>query len=473
MNTSIEKIDYQSLIETTGDPFADVGGYVIKYLSNQDDFKDNNLLEIIEKIAKIYVNDWNAGLHAFFLNSTITQAAYDNNKKLIETLNFYKGLINETIPFQSGYCRISGKKTKLFSAGRDNHILSGSGTFINFHHSFEAGIYLSKEVLIRIFFIPFGLVQLGDKVALINSNYELVSQYFAHLNTAKNFQELGAKQSKSVLKSEFNQPSNAMFGFADKCIQNIKTALGDEAEIEKKDVMLNLYHFTNFAAKPEVELYQLPANVFKFYSYCLSPLLQTDWKNFVYAHYRNSKVKEGKFNEQTGEWQDQKDSFSYDRFKTWRNLIYDKLLFNQSILREILNWSIKHRFNFKIVETYQIRLKNMDKKTIEKIKELADFIVIDRDEDTIKKSITRLNGEKSSQGLRQYLLKLIADNYNKGVQKPLITLEEFVSYLFPDGTNWRELRDLLLIAIYQKLHETNIKVEVEITEEDTEPQNLN
>ncbi|MDJ1485732.1 type I-B CRISPR-associated protein Cas8b1/Cst1 [Cytophagaceae bacterium YF14B1] len=470
MNTSITNIDYQSLIETTGDPFADVGGYVIKYLSVQNSDKD--IVDLIELMAKIYVNAWSGKLNAFFLNSTITQPAFQGEKKFEETMKFYKSLINETLPYKEGYCRVTGKKTKLFLAGRDNHILSGSGTFINFHSSFEAGLYLSKEVLIRIFFVPFGLVQLGDKIALINSNYDKVTEFFVFQNCYKNSQDLGIHKSEGVLKSDFINPANVLFGFADSCIQSIGKSIGEE-DISEKDVMLNLYHFTNFGASPEVQLYQLPASVFKFYVYCLSPFLQTDWKNFVYAHYRNSKVKEGNFNEQTGEWQDKKESFSYDRFKTWRNSIYDKLLFNQSILREILNWSIKHRFNFKIVETYQIRLKNMDKKAIEKIKDLADFIVTDQSEDLIKKSITRLNGEKFSQGLRQFIVKQIADNYNRGAKNPLITIDDFVNYLFPDGTSWKDVRDLLLIAIYQKLHETNIKFELEISEAEPEPQNPN
>ncbi len=200
---------------------------------------------------------------------------------------------------------------------------------------------------------------------------------------------------------------------------------------------------------------------------CLSPSLQKDWKNFVYANYRNSKIKDATFDESRGIWQDKKETFDFEAFKGWRNIVYDKLLSEQSILSQLLKWSIKHRFDFRIVETYQTRLKNMDKKTIDKIKELADFIVTNRDENVIKKLITRLNGEKSSQGLRQFLVKLIAENYNKGIKIPLITLDEFVNYLFPDGTNWREIRDLLLIAIYQKLHETNIKVDVELIEEET------
>ncbi|PIY02808.1 MAG: type I-B CRISPR-associated protein Cas8b1/Cst1, partial [Bacteroidetes bacterium CG_4_10_14_3_um_filter_31_20] len=82
--------------------------------------------------------------------------------------------------------------------------------------------------------------------------------------------------------------------------------------------------------------------------------------------------------------------------------------------------------------------------------------------------ITRLNLAKRSFELRMFLLTLIKENFNKGNKKPLITIEEYVEYLFPDGTIWSEIRDLLLIAIYQKLHEKNISFEIEIPETELE-----
>jgi CRISPR-associated protein Cst1 len=109
----------------------------------------------------------------------------------------------------------------------------------------------------------------------------------------------------------------------------------------------------------------------------------------------------------------------------------------------------------------------MDKRTLSKILELADFIIADSSDDDIKKAITRINGQRSSNALRRFLLNLVAD-YNKrhsDKEKPLITIEEYADYLFPDGTYWNEIRDLLLIAIYQRLHEMNKSVDVDLEEE--------
>lgn len=467
-----ENTNYEWLTKHTGDPFADVGGLVIKYLYDQPHLKEKSILELIEYITKIYVEDWEGKLNTFFLNSTITQPAFKRNRKIEETLKFYKSIIAESSEYKIGYCRILGEKTKLFRAGRDNHILSGSGTFINFHHNFEGGIMLSKEILIRTFFVPFGLIQIGDKVGLIYSNNEVVTSFFINDNCKNNLHDLAIGQGKSVLKSNFNNPSNSLFAFADKCLRDIPKAVDYDEEnenfVSRKDTYLNLLHFTNFGASPEIRLFALSAIVFRFYATCQQGKYRREWQKLVFFNYKSSKYKDARFNEINDQWESKKENLGYDSYRTWRNVIYEKLLHDQSILTQFLRWSIKHPFPFNLIETYQIHLRNMDKRTIQKIKDLADFIVTGREDDSIKKSVTRLNGMKTGQDLRHFLLKLIAENNNQKTGKLLISLEEYVEYLFPDGTFWREIRDLLLIAAYQKIHENNVNVEVEHIESEEE-----
>jgi CRISPR-associated protein Cst1 len=468
MKQDISTINYDWLTQVTGDPFADVGGFVIKYLAQKH--QEKGVLELVEYITKIYVKDWDNNLHSFFLNSTITHNSNKGQKGIDKTVAYYKSLIEEQTPVQEGYCRITGQKTKLFFAGRDNHIMSGSGTLINFHHAFQSGILLSKEALIRMLFVPLGLIQLGNKVALIYSNNDEVTQFFVDENCRNNIRDLASGQSQSIQRSDFNNPANAIFAFADKCIDTFKTATYD-AESGKSNtagITLNLYHFTNFGASPDIQLHTLPATVFAFYATCLKGELKKDWQRFVKNSYSNSKFKNAHFNETTDSWESSKETAGYEAYRTWRNRIYEKLMYDQSILREMLYWSIKKSFDFKIVELYQINLRNMDKRSIQKIKQLADYIVLGQEKDVVKKSITKLNGTKSSHDIRFFLLKLMNNNYQKGNQQPLFTLEEYVDYLFPDGTSWREIRDLLLIAIYQKLHETKLSLEIELPEEETE-----
>jgi len=462
------EINPNNLIQRTGDPFADTGGYVIKLLYTQRDFKEKRILDLIEYAAKIYVDSWDSKLNAFFLNSKITQPAFKRDQKISETLKYYQSLIDETATGYEGYCRISGRKTKLFPAGRDNHILSGSGTFINFHHSFESGLFLSKEVLIRMFFVPLGLVQLSDKIALIYSSNEAVSEFFINQNLQNNLRELGSGISEGILRSSFNNPANALFEFINDCLLQIPIIMPKEHdEIRTENTpSLTLYHFTNFGAGPDVVIHKLSSEVFYFYAFCNRPLFKNEWNKFIRSNYENKKAK-AVFNQATEVWEG-KEKAEYDTYKTWKNNVFQNLINNKSILPNIIKWVSIHPFPFNIVEIYQTLIRNMEKRTIEKIKHVADFIVSNKDADYIKRCIGRLNREKSPNGLRLFMLRLTEQNYNQDGKEPLINVDDYAEYLFPDGINWREVRDLLLIAIYERLHALKIKVEAELIEDENE-----
>lgn len=462
-----EKTEINWLTHSTGDPFADIGGLVIEYL--QERYPEKSIINLIEEAANIYVHKWENNLHSFFLNSTITHNSNKGQKGYDKTIAYYKSLIKGVGGFD-GYCRITGQKTKVYSAARDNHIMSGSATLINFHHGFDSGLKLSKEALIRIFFVPLGVEQLGDKVAALVSNMDSVTRFFVRKNVDENFRALGSNISKSIVRSDFTNPVNAIFDYARQCIEGVKTATYDE-ESEKshtKGVTLNLFHFTNFGSSPTINIITLPATVFAFYAFCLL-YHKRDWNNFIYRQYSNSKFKNAVYNPQSEQWTNSKEEVSFDAYRIWRNRAFQHLLNGntEGFRRLILRHSKTQVFNFQIIEQYQINIRNMDKRTLSKILELADFIIADSSDDEIKKAITHINGQRSSNALRRYLLNLVAD-YNKkhsDKEKPLISIEEYADYLFPDGTYWNEIRDLLLIAIYQRLHEMNKSVDVDLEEE--------
>lgn len=456
-----------NFIKPTGDPFIDVGGYVIKHLGER--FPDKSIFELIEYATNVYVKQWGGKLHTYFLNSTITQPAFNAEKKIAETLKYYRGIIEETnTEFKTGYCRIVGSETKLYIAGRSNHMMSASGAFINFHSAYERGLYLSKEALIRTFFVPLGVCFVGDKIALLQSNFDKVSSYLVAENVNNNLKNIASGIAEGTLKSEFGIISNALFGYADACLGNLAIAVDeDDDQIALRDVQLNMYHFTNFGASPDIELHTFSNLLFKFYAHCKKNYSK-EWNSFVNQHYKYSKFKDAQFDEQSQEWYNKKERLSYLDYKVWNNPILNKLIKNISIISHLCKWSKKHKFSFNIVEIYCINILKMEKYTIQKIKELADFILNDKSDDQIKKSVVRLNGLKSSGEFRAYLIKLIKDNYEAKNPNPLITLEDYVLYLFPDGTFWKDTRDLLLIAIYQKLHESNLIIADLSSDEDEE-----
>ena len=451
-------------ITITGDPFADVGGFVIKYF--QEKHPEWGIIDLIEYITKVYVRKWDAKLHSFVLNSTVTQAAFKGDRKVEETLKYFNSLLNETAPSEFGFCRITGRETKLYKAGRDNSQMSGSGTFVNFHHNFQLGIMLSKEVIIRMFFVPFGTILVGDKIAIIQSNSEKVNEYFVRKNCDANIANIGSSSSAGVLKSNFGIPANALFRFVD----NLLSEVDRINDADTDNLSLSLYHFTNFGASPEIIIYRLPSNVFLFYKLCQRINYKDDWQPFLSAHYTNSKYKGAKFNGETNNYEFTKknevETIDSATYKAWYNIVLDSLLNNKPLLNLFLRWGRKHQLKFTIVEQYQKLVRGMKKETLEKIKELANFIT-NQDEDAIKKSIKALDGFKSSYELRRFFLKsIVVPNYKNGAEETIITIDELIYYLFPDSGSWREIRDLLLFAIYQQLHAMNKTIEAELSSED-------
>jgi CRISPR-associated protein Cst1 len=469
MKQKYKTVNYEWLTRPTGDPFADAGGFAIEYLSEK--FPKKDILELIDYITKIYVEKWGGKLNAFFLNSKITQPAFQGSRKTEETLKYFDALIKEAEPFEVGYCRITGRETKLFFGGRDNSIMTGSGTLINFHHFFQKGISLSKEALIRLHFVPFVCQQLQGRIGLMQSSNQKLSKLFVSLTAEKNFHEIGIGISEGVAKSDFNKPTNAIFDFVDYSLSQLQDLVGSSILPS-----LTLYHFTNFGASPEIQIYQLPAKIFLFYRTCLQPKFREDWQKFVRLHYFDGQHKGAMYNLQTEKFELAKskeiETIDQNEYRQWFNLIYHKLLVDENIRPEILRWSRQHPFNFEIVSIYQLNIIGMKKETIHKIKELAAFLVREEDVFKIKKRIKALDGAKNAAVLRRFILKdIVVANYLANNEKPIISVDDYVNYLFPDGSYWAEIRDLLLIAIYQELHERNLiseelKIELESTVED-------
>lgn len=465
----VKTYNYSSelLFKRTGDPFVDTGAIVIREMQRPDE----DLMLTIERAARLYVEDWQGKLNTFFLNSPITHASTQGEQKVVKTLDFFKRLLADEEPYELGYCRILGEKTKLFRAGRDNHILSGSGTYINFHHGFQDGLKVSKEILIRSFFLPLGVVSLGDKIAVLGCNRPEVEAMFVRENYRENIRRIGQRQADGVLKSEFSNPANALFEFVQKYLAEFDEQLSEEDPVE-----IHLYHFTNFAGAPNIDLHCFSAPLFRFYRRMMHRQHATNWRLFIRDQYFNSKQKGATYNPASDQIElatkKEKQSFGYEEFKTWYNPTLQKLLRNDSILRDFLRWSskqyqLKKPFSlFSIVEFYQTELRNMKKSALDKIREIADYLV-SGDADKIKKRLNtlRLNVSKPHE-LRRFLIKTIGEHYlEKNPGNSLISLEEFVNDLFPDGSWGMEIRDLLLIAVYENLCKQNITVELEDGEE--------
>lgn len=449
MTDTKDKINNKWLTQVTGDPFADTGGKVIETLFREKGHTD--IHKLIKEVTDIYVNDWNPSkLGVFFLNSKITQNLFTHDKKISETITYFKKLIDDDLPFKEGSCRILGVKTSLFTIGRHNSILVGSGKFINFHHAFQSGLLLSKEAIIRMFFVPLGSIQLLGRPTILQSNDDEINTYFVETNIHETYRKLATRSSQGINSWSHQSASSALFDFAQKWLLEVK----DFSVME--NVELNLYLFTNFAASPEIKLYNFSSSLFKFITRINHRNYIADWKSFINSHFKKkSSVYSFDSDSFTVKEKKEIEKFEYQDFKNWSNPIYFSLLNNKSILKAILNRVKKGRsFSFEIVKLYQIQLRDMNQKTLTVIERIADFVL--QDENNLKKKVFSLRKPEKAFLFRKALRKLEEENLDKQNSDTLFSLEEYALELFPDGTYWQEIQDLLLIAIYQKMHEKKI-----------------
>ena len=457
MKHTYKTLDYDALTCLTGDPFVDAGGFALEELSNRH--PDYDIMDLIMLATHIYVDCWDAKINTFFLNSKITQPAFNTaDKKKKETECYFKELLDDTVPHIEGYCRVTGRKTSLYPAGRDNSVLSGSSTFANFHHSFESGLMLSKEVLIRCHILPLACEQMQGKIGVISSSNPVTAAFYAKRCCDKTLYDVGKNLSKGILKNESRSPGTALFRFLDHLLSELNPM---------RDEQLTLYHFTNFGASPETQVYTLPFPAFQFYRETKRPVYVDCWKKFIAAHYYTSDYKNAtyKIDRNVFVATEKKEirTLKEDEFQNWSNLVYNKLMRNQSIVKEIRKWSVEQLFDFRLLKCYLINIRHMKNETIEKILQIADFILGCYEETEMKKVLTTLNAVKSPYMLRRFVLRMVAENYQQDGDV-LVSVDDYVNYLFPDTSSWMETRDVLLIALYQKLHEKHVKIEVDVDE---------
>jgi len=431
----------------TGDPFTDVGGYVWEYLMEK--FPNKNPTQIIELVATIYIREWDQKMHPFFANSKITHNTYGGkkDKSLNDTLIFYRKVLNgspDVVVTERGYCRMTGRQGTLFSAERSTTMLNGAGSLMNFHHALESGSMVSKEVLLRNFVMPLGAVQVGSMPAVVLSNDEQVSKFIAAQNCQAHLDNRGVGMGKGLRKAKASNPANALFDYVVEILQNIEY----EFEIEnpfQEGVALNLFHFSNFVNGPALQLHTLSATAFSFFGYCFKNF-HKEWMAFVYAHYKVGTSKKKAKDDEANE----------DSPQSFPNPVLTTIMNEGNLTFAFLAWvRSDKRLNFQIVELYQLLIRNMDKRTTQLLRRIAVFVTNECSDDETTKTLRKLNSAKTRRDVFATLIKLVEKN--KDNKEALIQLED-VEFLFPDGYSWLEMRNILLIAIYEQLYELNRKV---------------
>jgi len=433
----------------TGDPFVDAGGLALQVLKNK--FPNKSKMELIEFVTDIYVDKWKGKIDSIQLNSEITHNSRKGNEKKIAALEYFKNLREKNIEGPTGYCRTCGNEGFLICAGRERFCLSGSGSLVNFNHGHEKGLMICGKCSEKLFFLPLIVMQMGKNLSLIHTQNGDIRKYWAAITVNANLNKIGRHLSEGIIKSEYSNPRNAIFNIAVEIITKYESESG----------YIQLFHFTNFGSSPDCDIYLLPNPVFSFMSKALR-YCRKDWFNYVKRYYH---IKKSSWDDMSQTWLKKDNSaFEETEFKNNPNDVFEALLTGKTILgklRKFYKESYQKSISISplLAIYYLAEVKNMKQEQIDLIKRIGNTIFKQLQEDgSNKKYLTMIEGSSKAYQLRSVILRIVKKNYNKGEKDPVVTLSEYVNYLFPDGQYWGEVRDLLLIFLYELLHKENIDI---------------
>jgi len=205
-----------------------------------------------------------------------------------------------------------------------------------------------------------------------------------------------------------------------------------------------LYHIDNYNQNPAgVRIYSLPSKVFRFVAFMMnSPEYRSAWFSLLGRYYAKTKGDE-----------------DLPVWKTKYNAIHASLLDGKSIL-----WAFKDErtksttMPWAVVEGYMPSVRMMNQQRIDQIRDLSDKIAQCIRESDKKFRVGDIAAARDLPSFRNQLQLLMKDWQKLGQKEPLTTFDDYTGILLPgDYRGWTEVRDLMIVRLYEQLHDVLAK----------------
>ena len=428
-------------INITGNPFIDSGIYALKMRLKKD--MSEITIEDLKKesvyISKLYtIDSWKKNMHTIFPNSILVNPASTNDSNLKEKyLDNLNELIDSIGPIQNkGSCMGCGRRDSIDGFGKDAIPLTGSKSLINYFSFANSGADYCSLCALLIQFSPLIMYRCGGRMIVLHSNSEKVMNFWAN----KAIKSIDLQMSTGEFSGCYNQgitrPTNAIFNI-------ISQVISSGRRWRDETPSFNFYYFTNYNQGPELDIFTLPTEVFKF----LTEIPTDDWKNWSFIVKKSYRFVK---------WDKVENDEDY---KNNPNRVYNNLLEGKSILKSFYTTKFKKTYcTWKLVKSYMKEVRNMDEKRIEVIKNVGDRLSQYIEYNDSFKTLNSLEQASNYNNFRNILRKILKNKIINGDNELLFTFDEYVINLFPEGNiTWRETQDLLLFRIYENLHEWLIK----------------
>ena len=459
-----------SLLRYTGHPLVDVGVATITAFSgveSPENISDEHLNEFVNFIRSIYMNR----TMAWFLHNSVFPNIYFAQPALLKDSKYdavreeaLKAYLNSYLPDAAipgkeeaseneDRCIFSGDPA-IIRVARSVIPLTGSRDDINFVAEGSPKYPISGWCLLAMLAMPLGALRSGNRLWLVHTPQQEWLQYFAAANLQRN-------------RIAFHQQALEelpRYSFPRTCL--IEDMLEAQKELPRH-VSLTSYLFLNNNKRSTIAIHYLASSVISFV-FEAKQRFGSVWDAIVTRAQEmpaQSKDEEGVFVYQKRNFffEDLFDlpdrAFHFLRLYLLRQPHPGKATgrqrfdprFNYSFIkeRECIHWGL--------AELFLERIMNIDKERIASIKQLADRLAdyIQRHDPRLFK---RLFWARNDYTIRLELQKA-ANAAQRYSDAPLVPYDEFIRvFFFDEGDavrpDWYLARDLLMIRIIERLHQS-------------------
>lgn len=419
------------LYQLTGNPFTDAGMWAICEWNNKTNLQDvtiEDLNQVVGDIVPLYLTSkWSSNLYSIFPNNPVTNPSVKYKKE--QLLGFYTSLIDQIKPLgDSGNCVSCGRRDVVDTRTKTEIPLIGSGKFINFFPQGQSGADYCPACTLAVQFSPLVMYSCANFL-LLHSNSEMVMHYWCKDAIQNVRSQLLTKNYTGCFNEEYKNPVNSLFHIIEDIVLRYNEKWSEE------NPSINLYYFTNYNQNPDLEVYRVPVQVFRFLAEVRS---ESDWKTeIVRRGYNWNKIKDG------------------EDYKNKWNGVYSNLINGKSIVSYFVDYRKKQAYGgWRLLGYYLAEVRNMDEKRLDTLKKVGDVLSDYIKETENAKRLTQLEAANNFATFRNLLRLIWKERIKNGSSNPMFTLEEFTEDLFPDGNlTWKETQDLLIFRIYENLHE--------------------
>ncbi len=428
--------------QPVGDPMVEIGRLGLIEFCGKDKFESFEELEKeVKKLFNIYVFKPVKTLNQVFsFNSKFTHnsTAKNLNERMKQANTQFSDLMKEN---KDGYCLSCGKANNLCSVGKTIFPLTTGNSNANFTSNFSNQFLMCKECMSSLFFAPINMKKIAGRMGFMISNNKEINNFWSEENI-EDFNSNIVKNIDCLVDSKINIFENFIY----------KTI--EELQEEQLFGDITFYLISNTDKGSEVTLIHVTENQMNFINHVAPKFFKDEklgtsgkdeWNYLIVKHSYKERKNDGKkvkFEDEVIKNKDYKSTMKY----------FNPLIKNFIQGKSIISFLKKSRSSWHLTEIYLREIRGMREERLAVLKRVADGLqeLNNDDKEFIKKVIFPLERTKSQGELRGKLRELMRKLMTK-VSKPLFTAEEMVFQILPSGENWSETKDILLIALYEKL----------------------